>query len=196
MRTGSDDIHGAAAGPMSPVVHNLATVPEEDVRAIADYIASFTARVPPERQRSAQALLARVRSGTATWAGLQRDAGAAQPGAAVYAGACSVCHDVPRRHGLFRRSAEPRAQYRDCRTNAAQPHQCRPLGHRAGRGRAWPVDAGVRRRAHGRTSNRTGELPAPVHGGRAALEQCCRRSQESAARRARILCETLRRAAG
>ena len=38
LRQGWDDEHGHAAGPMSPVVHELADVPEADVRAMATYL--------------------------------------------------------------------------------------------------------------------------------------------------------------
>jgi mono/diheme cytochrome c family protein len=44
LRTGLDKGHGVAAGPMAPVTHQLATVPDVDVHAIAVYIASL---MPP-----------------------------------------------------------------------------------------------------------------------------------------------------
>lgn len=73
LRTGLDDLHAIAAGPMDPVVRNLARVREEEVRAIADY---FAARMP---QGSHRALEARPDLGG--------------PGSAIYAGACGSCHD-------------------------------------------------------------------------------------------------------
>lgn len=43
LRYGHTEHHGVAAGPMAPVVQELATLPEEDVRAMAHYLASFNA---------------------------------------------------------------------------------------------------------------------------------------------------------
>lgn len=77
LRTGRASEHGAAAGPMLPVTRDLATVPEEDVQAIATYILSIqkpqptppnapapTAALPPEAKR----------------------------GAALFAASCAQCH--------------------------------------------------------------------------------------------------------
>jgi mono/diheme cytochrome c family protein len=73
LRTGLDAHHGAAAGPMAPVTWSLARVPDEDVRAMAAYLATKTGPVgtPPSESASAMA-----------------DA----PGAAIFAGACASCH--------------------------------------------------------------------------------------------------------
>jgi mono/diheme cytochrome c family protein len=73
LHSGYDDAHGVAAGPMSSVVHNLALVPEPDVRAIALYVASMMPR-GDGRQIVA-------RGGTS-----------ATEGAAIFAGACATCH--------------------------------------------------------------------------------------------------------
>jgi hypothetical protein len=35
LRNGVSDLHGSAAGPMAPVVHGLAALPQSDVKAIA-----------------------------------------------------------------------------------------------------------------------------------------------------------------
>ena len=43
LRTGYSLAHGAANGPMAPVVRELAVVPDEDLRAMAHYLASFGA---------------------------------------------------------------------------------------------------------------------------------------------------------
>lgn len=43
LRSGFSDRHGIAAGPMAPVVAELAQLPAGDVRAIAHYLASFQA---------------------------------------------------------------------------------------------------------------------------------------------------------
>src|SRR6266566_8076845 len=41
LRNGMSVLHGTAAGPMSPVVHGLSTLPESDVQAIATYFADI-----------------------------------------------------------------------------------------------------------------------------------------------------------
>ena len=38
--------HGSASGPMAPVVRELAQLPDDDIRAMATYLASFTAASP------------------------------------------------------------------------------------------------------------------------------------------------------
>src|SRR4029453_7871541 len=45
LRQGIAEKHAVAAGPMSPVVQNLAIVSQQDVRAMAVYIASYAAQV-------------------------------------------------------------------------------------------------------------------------------------------------------
>jgi mono/diheme cytochrome c family protein len=76
LRTGFEAHHGAAAGPMGPVTHELAAVPDADVRAIAVYIAAMAPQAPvsnPPHPASDAA------------------------GNAVFAGACGSCHgaDAP-----------------------------------------------------------------------------------------------------
>lgn len=81
LRTGISPDHGAAAGPMGPVVEGLSNAPEADVRAIATYIASKMAgrAAPPPTQTRAR----------------DDAAGAARrfpEGATLFAGACAGCH--------------------------------------------------------------------------------------------------------
>jgi mono/diheme cytochrome c family protein len=72
--------HGGAVGPMAPVVAALATVPEQDVRAIAAYVASTLAK-PGESEKRFE--------------DKQEQAGRANPqGAELYAGACATCHET------------------------------------------------------------------------------------------------------
>jgi len=77
LRTGISPQHSAAAGPMGPVVADLATAPESDVRAIAVYIASrmgggrTSAPTIDQPVRAAQAFAA---------------------GGVLFAGACAGCH--------------------------------------------------------------------------------------------------------
>lgn len=79
---------GAAAGPMAPVVRNLATVPDSDIRAIGVYVASLAGAPSREKQEQADRALARA-EGRAEPA---RSAAATGPGATIYAGACAGCH--------------------------------------------------------------------------------------------------------
>jgi len=129
LRNGSVPLHGAAAGPMIPVVRNLAQVPEEDTRAIATYVASIAGTPTPERQRRADELIAKLnqRDREAVGHGAPPGAGAApgreaaersgagrdtaaretvglsgtsqQPASPIFAGACAQCHSETRPHG-------------------------------------------------------------------------------------------------
>ena len=85
--------HGVAAGPMAPVIRNLAGVPDADVKAIATYVASLAGTPSNERQALATRTLARAEGARAKGEGEPvRSAAAASPGAAIYAGACAQCH--------------------------------------------------------------------------------------------------------
>ncbi|HVX74494.1 MAG TPA: molybdopterin cofactor-binding domain-containing protein [Bradyrhizobium sp.] len=87
LRTGESRFHGVAAGPMAPVVKELAALPDQDIRAIAVYLASFndTAMDRPARD----ALAVRLEAATNT-----RSVAPASFGARLYLGACAVCHEV------------------------------------------------------------------------------------------------------
>lgn len=76
LATGLVDEHAITAGPMAPVVRNLAHADANDVRAMAEYITSL--------MQGAHGTAA-AQPGT-TPPGLAR-------GAAIYAGACGDCHD-------------------------------------------------------------------------------------------------------
>ncbi len=87
LRTGTAEAHAVTAGPMEPVVHNLKQVADDDVRAMANYIASLDTRSPAQRQAaSAAALGAAKRPTVAGDPAISR-------GALIYAGACADCHD-------------------------------------------------------------------------------------------------------
>ncbi|HKA46452.1 MAG TPA: cytochrome c [Burkholderiales bacterium] len=85
LRGGLTDRHDAPAGPMASVVHNLAAVPEQDVRAIAVYVAAQMDPPTPERRslRAEAGAPTRTEGGDSTL----------QAGATIYAGACGACHD-------------------------------------------------------------------------------------------------------
>jgi mono/diheme cytochrome c family protein len=105
LRTGLDDLHAIAAGPMEPVVRNLATVPEQDVRAMAVYLAAIAGEPSPDRQKKARDALAHASREQAAYPLTDRDDHEATPqggdqayrnGRAIYAGACASCHDQGR----------------------------------------------------------------------------------------------------
>jgi mono/diheme cytochrome c family protein len=104
LRQGWHGLHGVARGPMGPVVGNLATVSDQDVKAIAVYVASLM-KLPSEQQRKDgnNPLVANNNaSGTGSKpqsAGSQTTAAAESPddkGAVLYASACASCHDAGR----------------------------------------------------------------------------------------------------
>ena len=101
LRTGASRFHGAAAGPMQPVVASLAPLPDSDIRAMAHYVASFSGHLAvAEQQAMADILQATGRSPSlpaqATAARQSREAVARQSheaGARLFEGACAACHD-------------------------------------------------------------------------------------------------------
>jgi nicotinate dehydrogenase subunit B len=87
LRTGISRFHGVAAGPMAPVVKELASVPDGDIRAMAVYLASFNdAAITPTDQDASAAQLETSTSVKAITA--------SAVGARLYEGACAVCHQV------------------------------------------------------------------------------------------------------
>jgi nicotinate dehydrogenase subunit B len=85
LRTGFSPQHGVAAGPMGPVVGEMAVLPDEDVRAMAVYLASVNT---PITQGQASSRAHALEQKTAQ---LRSDLG---PGARTFAGACAACHAV------------------------------------------------------------------------------------------------------
>ena len=86
LRSGVSLLHGTAAGPMSPVVHDgLSKLPDSDIKAIAIYLADVgdaAARTAETEIAIHEALAASPRG-----AGLQYD-----PAARLYTAACASCH--------------------------------------------------------------------------------------------------------
>ena len=81
LRTGLSARHAAAAGPMASVTQSLAKAPDADVRAMAVYVASLMADAPSAH-------------GNRPPIDHQELADKAHPAAAaLFAGACAVCHD-------------------------------------------------------------------------------------------------------
>jgi len=78
LRTGMSRAHGAAKGPMQPVVSHLAEVPAQDVQAIAAYIMQI--QVAGKLSEPARKLEKSA------------DADQRQLGAVLFASACASCH--------------------------------------------------------------------------------------------------------
>ena len=87
LRTGLDSGHGAAAGPMTAVTRQLATIPETDVRAIAVYVDSLMSA--DTRHDGSSGVPSDVPSGAAV---RERQSDANTPVAAIFDGACAACH--------------------------------------------------------------------------------------------------------
>jgi nicotinate dehydrogenase subunit B len=87
LRTGRSRFHGVAAGPMTPIVAELKALPDEDVRAMAVYLASFNE--PTAGTTDQEALAARLERETGS-----RIVAASPEGQRFYEGACAVCHEV------------------------------------------------------------------------------------------------------
>jgi len=87
LRTGFSAGHGVAAGPMAPVVHGLAQLPEQDVRAMAVYLASINPVTSPEPDRATTiASLEKAADRTTTVFPAN--------GERIFEGACAVCHET------------------------------------------------------------------------------------------------------
>jgi len=99
LRHGFDARHGLAAGPMDPVVDNLAKAPESDVRAIVTYLTSLPGQ---RRDGAAPQIAAAANAREFDPVGRHapdRASEAAGPNAAtrdageiIFAGACATCH--------------------------------------------------------------------------------------------------------
>lgn len=95
LRQGYTPHHGVAAGPMGPVVRELVTLPDEDIRAMATYLASFSEPVS-ELESAAHAR-------QVVWSAQQAASGLLGPGQRLFNGACAACHhdgDGPRLLGV------------------------------------------------------------------------------------------------
>lgn len=106
LRDGGDPFHGVAAGPMASVVRALREAPEEDIRAMAVYLASWMA--PDDAAPGDGVAEHGTRGYGVARASLPNEIlpmGTAPPlrGDALFAGACSACHhaDGPRPIGIM-----------------------------------------------------------------------------------------------
>jgi mono/diheme cytochrome c family protein len=94
--------HGVARGPMAEVAGDLHSVREQDIRAMAVYLADQAGptRAPAgnvERQQSAQSERGKpgVANSADSQAAVTRATGA-EEGASIYVSACAGCHEGPR----------------------------------------------------------------------------------------------------
>jgi nicotinate dehydrogenase subunit B len=87
LRTGESRFHGVAAGPMAPVVKELAILPDDDIRAMTVYLGSFNGK--PIGKAEQESLAVKLETATGTQA-----VSASSAGARLYEGACAVCHKV------------------------------------------------------------------------------------------------------
>jgi mono/diheme cytochrome c family protein len=78
LRTGLSDHHQAAAGPMGVVTRELAEAPQQEIRAMANYLAARMGQA--KRPAPVDQAVAAARA----W----------PLGARIYAGACAGCHDA------------------------------------------------------------------------------------------------------
>ncbi len=87
LRTGASRFHGVAAGPMAPVVAELAHLPDADIRAMAVYLASIAG---PQHGLDEAGLAAQV----------EQRSGALAGGSMGAPGACAACHEAGAGTGL------------------------------------------------------------------------------------------------
>jgi len=97
LRTGFSARHGVAAGPMAPVIHGLAELPDADVRAMATYLMELPGQTPLE---------AAVPITAAASPRMPEPAPSASPdrhvnGERIYQNACAVCHEAGSGPTLF-----------------------------------------------------------------------------------------------
>jgi len=98
LRNGFVAPHGVAAGPMQPVANNLGAVPEPDVKAIAAYIGAIVGPPTAHRQGATRRPGADVSARSAAPAPDASSSPSSADGAAIYAGACALCHEPTGQH--------------------------------------------------------------------------------------------------
>jgi nicotinate dehydrogenase subunit B len=92
LRHGHAPLHGVAAGPMAPVVGDLAALPDSDIRAMAAYLASLN---PLEPNADPQAVARQYEQASAI------DGAPSTVGARLFDGACAACHHTGSGPQLF-----------------------------------------------------------------------------------------------
>lgn len=105
LRTGYSPHHGVAAGPMAPVIHGLAELPDSDLRAITTYLLDL----PQEAGASVDKLAATQSDGMTTSPRVEPAPGVALTsiqgrranGERIYQNACAACHEADSGPTLF-----------------------------------------------------------------------------------------------
>jgi nicotinate dehydrogenase subunit B len=92
LRFGHAPLHGVAAGPMAPVVSDLAALPDSDIRAMAAYLASLNPLEPNADPAAMARQVEQASTITGAPAGL---------GARLFDGACAACHHTGSGPQLF-----------------------------------------------------------------------------------------------
>jgi nicotinate dehydrogenase subunit B len=92
LRYGHAPLHGVAAGPMAPVVSELAALPDSDVRAMAHYLASLNPAGPNADPHALAREYEQASLATPV---------ASSPGARLFDGACAACHHMGSGPQLF-----------------------------------------------------------------------------------------------
>jgi nicotinate dehydrogenase subunit B len=92
LRFGHAPLHGVAAGPMGPVVSELAHLPDSDIRAMANYLASLN---PAGPNANPQALAREYEEAS------MATPVASSLGARLFDGACAACHHTGSGPQLF-----------------------------------------------------------------------------------------------
>jgi nicotinate dehydrogenase subunit B len=85
LRSGQSRFHGVAAGPMAPVVNDLAKLSDTDIRAMAVYLISFQETQPDAAKLEEMAAVLETNTKVTS---------ASSIGARLYLGACAACHEV------------------------------------------------------------------------------------------------------
>lgn len=88
LRRGHASDHGSAGGPMASVVQSLGALPDEDIRAMATYLAGLSSR-----PAQAQVDQARDRAIAAAETAKETARLSFPEGARLFEGACSACHE-------------------------------------------------------------------------------------------------------
>ncbi len=87
LRTGHSPRHGSALGPMSPVIDELGALPDQDIKAMAVYLASLAGPGVGAGDQAAQVAVAEARAE-------RLGAEIRSPASSLYEGACAVCHEA------------------------------------------------------------------------------------------------------
>jgi mono/diheme cytochrome c family protein len=93
LRTGHEASHGIAGGPMADVTHNLAEAREDDVQAIATYVAMIMGEPSEPNDAKARALIARTEQQSRERHDAIGRERVTDLGEIIYAASCAQCHE-------------------------------------------------------------------------------------------------------